>query len=338
MKVSIITVCKNSEKTIERTIQSVLSQTYSDIEYIIIDGNSDDRTKEIIHQYDNRIAQFTSEPDHGIYQAMNKGIRQATGEFLYFANSDDYLFDADVIQDLVNFVSHHPDCDLLYGDHEARFFAGDAAIYQPVGPEQMLEELICLGDQHLHQFTSFFKADLFNQIGPFSEAYKIASDYEWFLRALQNSSLNLYYYPRTISSYAHGGASGNIEALFAEVFDIQNKTALCQQELWLIKRLQKLQRSFIEKYDLLERTHKLSIARLHHIESVEAHVKSLEAKLAQLRSAPRLAQLEAEVETLRAQVSTLQSRISAMETSKFWKLRTAWFQLQRLMGIPTDRA
>ncbi len=334
MKVSIITVCKNSEKTIAKTIQAIFDQTYPNIEYLVIDGDSQDGTKEIIQQYRDRIAVFLSEPDNGIYQAMNRGITQASGDFLYFANADDYLFDASVIQDLVDFVLAHPDCNLVYGNHEARFASGDRAIYQPVLPEKMLEEMVCLGDDHFHQPTSFFRANLFQQVGLFNETYKIASDYEWFLRFLQDPTFKFCYLPRTIVSYAHGGASANIVQLFTEVFDIQNQNPLCSEPEWLIKRLNKLQTMFVEKYDLLERTNTLSLARLRHIEGAEDRIKTLERQLVQSQDK---SQTDAQIAKLQQENGDLQARIAAMETSKFWQLRSVWFQLKQKLGLPVDR-
>ncbi|MBF2073933.1 MAG: glycosyltransferase [Synechococcales cyanobacterium C42_A2020_086] len=342
MKVSIITVCKNAEETVERAIQSIVGQTYPAIEYIVVDGQSEDKTCSIIERYLNHITVFVSEPDSGVYQAMNKGIQLATGNWLYFVNADDYLFDATVIQDLVEFVSEHPGCDFVYGDHEARLTTGEASIYSPASPERMLEEMVTLGEC-LIQPACFFKADLFRQLGLFDETYRIAADYEWFARLLQTPDLQLCYYPRILISYAHGGLSGNIPALFQEVFAIQNSIPLYQQEPWLSRRMQKLQQSFIEKYDLLERTHHLSMARLRHIEALEPQVQALEAKvqaqafeIAQLKAATPAAALQTEVEALRSQTAALQDRIAAMETSKFWKLRHAWFQLKRRLGLPAD--
>ncbi|MBF2047640.1 MAG: glycosyltransferase [Leptolyngbya sp. IPPAS B-1204] len=344
MKVSIITVCKNSEHTLERAIQSVVHQTYSNIEYIVIDGGSTDSTKEIINRYLHQIAHFVSEADDGVYQAMNKGIRLASGDWIYFVNSDDYLFDNNVIQDLVDFISTYIDCNFIYGDHEARYTTGESNIHKPAPPEQMLEEMVSLGECMI-QPACFFQAELFRKLGLFNETYKIAADYEWFARLLQDSSLKLGYYPRTLVSYAHGGLSGNIPALFAEVFAIQNSIPLYQQEPWLSKRNQKLQQSFIEKYDLLERTHQLSIKRLHHIEAVEAHVKNLEqqiqileVKLAQTtaNTSSPVVQIQAELAALQNKAEALQNRITAMETSKFWQLRTAWFKLKRRIGLPAD--
>ncbi|GAB4375935.1 MAG: hypothetical protein Kow00121_22270 [Elainellaceae cyanobacterium] len=335
MKVSIITVCKNAEKTIARTIEAIAAQTYPNIEYIVIDGKSEDGTAAILEQYRDQITTLVSEADSGIYAAMNKGIALATGEFIYFANADDYLFDAEVIQDLVEFVKQHPDCDCVYGDHQARFVSGDTGIYQPVPPEQMLEEMICLGDNHLHQPTSFFRTTLFSTVGLFNESYRIASDYEWFLRFLQTPGLKLGYCPRTIVSYAHGGASSNIRALFTEVFDIQNETPICQEPAWLAKRIAKLQEMYVDKYDLLERTNQLSLARYADIQHREAQIAHLKAQLEQAR-VKKVEAMKTQIETLEAETERLNAEITAMKTSKFWKLRSTWFRLKQAIRLPVD--
>ncbi|MCY7282512.1 MAG: glycosyltransferase [Cyanobacteria bacterium CAN_BIN43] len=290
MKVSVITVCKNSEKTIERSIQSLMAQTYSQIEYIVIDGDSTDETKSIVSQYGDRVTHFISEPDNGIYSAMNKGIQLAAGKLLYFLNSDDYLFDANVIQDVVYFTAEHSEYDFIYGDHEARFNFGKSSIHKPASPNQILKEMVCLGECFI-QPASFFKAELFQRLGLFSEAYQIAADYEWFTRLLQDQTLQLGYYPRTLVSYAHGGASSHIRPLFEEVFAIQNQVPLYQEPEWLNQRLVELQKSFIDKYDRLEKTHQLSQKREQRIIYLESQEDSLQAQVSALRD---------ELETLKA--------------------------------------
>ena len=290
MKVSVITVCKNSEKTIERAIQSLVTQTYPHIEYIVIDGDSTDETKLIVERYGDRITHFISEPDNGIYSAMNKGIQLATGDLLYFLNSDDYLFDDNVIQDVIHFIAAHPEYDFIYGDHEARFNFGKSSIHRSAPPDQILKEMIYLGECFI-QPASFFKSNLFQKLGLFSEAYKIAGDYEWFARLLQDNTLHLGYYPRTIVSYAHGGASSHIRPLFEEVFAIQNQVPLYQEPEWINQRLVELQKSFIDKYDRLEKTHQLSQKREQRIIYLESQEDSLQAQVSALRD---------ELETLKA--------------------------------------
>jgi len=102
MKVSIITVSYNSENTIEDTIQSVLGQSYSDIEYIIVDGASEDGTMEVVREYKNKVDKVVSKPDKGLYHAMNKGIRMATGDIVGTLNSDDFYASDEVVKKVVN--------------------------------------------------------------------------------------------------------------------------------------------------------------------------------------------------------------------------------------------
>ena len=116
MKVSIITVCYNRVKTIKKAIQSVLDQDYKDIEYIIIDGNSKDGTQQVIEKYQNQIAQYISEPDKGMYDAINKGLAMATGDLVGLLHSDDELYDTNVISKVVAAFEQNITLDAVYGD------------------------------------------------------------------------------------------------------------------------------------------------------------------------------------------------------------------------------
>ena len=115
-KVSIITVCYNSEKTIEETIQSVIAQDYSNIEYIIIDGCSSDNTMQIAEKYSGSISKKFSEPDKGLYDAMNKGINAATGDIIGILNSDDIFYTNSIISDIVNLFDRDVTIDAVYGN------------------------------------------------------------------------------------------------------------------------------------------------------------------------------------------------------------------------------
>jgi len=324
--ISVITVCRNAEDTIEQTIQGIISQTYPQIEYIVIDGASSDRTLDLIKRYKDHITTIISEPDDGIYQAMNKGIRLATGDWLYFANADDYLFGSGAIADVAAFIAEHSDCDFVYGDHETRFPWGKRSTYSPAPPDEALEQLISLGNCFI-QPASFFKADLFNTIGLFNEHYRIASDYEWFCKMLSNPDIRVCYLPRIIVSYYQGGLSSDIRPLFEEVFAIQDSLPVYQQPSWLEKRMQSLQESFIDKYDRLEKSNRLSVKRLRRIEELDpiaARVPGLEDRIKVLTM------------DYEQQISALNTRIAAMESSKFWQLRAAWFRLKEKLGLPVD--
>lgn len=113
MKISVITVCYNAASTLERTIRSVLEQSYPNIEYIVIDGNSTDGTCEIIKRYSDRVSKFISEPDRGIYDAMNKGIALAEGDYINFMNAGDVFSSPDAIRDVVELADKN--ADVIYG-------------------------------------------------------------------------------------------------------------------------------------------------------------------------------------------------------------------------------
>ena len=267
LKISIITICRNAAETIEATLNAVAAQTYPNIEYIVVDGGSDDDTLAVCDRYSSIITTLISEPDDGIYNAMNKGIGLATGDFLYFANADDYLFNPNVVQNVVDFIQANPKGDVVYGSHEARFpgTGVPASIHTPTSPDQMLDAIICFKGGCLLQPATFFRRIVFDQVGLFSEDYGIASDYKWFLEALQNNTVTFSHCPLTIVSYAHGGRSGDIRPLFQEIFDIQAKNAMCQQPEWVEKRAIALQQDFINKYAELQTLKVLAERRDRHL-------------------------------------------------------------------------
>ena len=118
MKLSVITVSFNARDVIRQTLASVTGQTYSDLEYIVIDGGSTDGTQAVIGEYTARIARFVSEPDGGIYFGMNKGIAAATGDFVLFLNAGDRFADERVLEDVAAFIGAHPGADAVFGDSE----------------------------------------------------------------------------------------------------------------------------------------------------------------------------------------------------------------------------
>jgi len=273
IKVSVITVCRNSVQFIEQAMQSVLSQTYPNIEYLVVDGASEDGTQEIVERYRDRLAKFVSEPDGGLYEAMNKGIQWATGDVLYFLNSDDYLVDRQVIADVVAYFQTHSNCDFLYGDVEARSVNGDLTHHQPLPPAQFIRALICLKNCPI-QPACFFKRDLFAQLGLFATQYQIAADYDWFVRLIDENGirpdLKICYYPRTIVSYYGGGLSSDGQRVFKEVFAIQNQTPIFQTPSLMNHRVEELQANLIDQHEFLKAAQELCDRRLALIQNLEA--------------------------------------------------------------------
>lgn len=176
MKISIITVCLNSAKTIEKTIQSVISQSCSDLEYIIIDGGSTDETTSIIKKYESYITYWVSEKDNGIYDAMNKGIANATGEMIAFLNSDDWYEDDALEKAESYFEQYHP---MILTGKINTLQKGVWKEYR--GEFDETEENIRIGMTYRHPAT-FVRKELFDRFGVFDTRYKIAADYEWMLR------------------------------------------------------------------------------------------------------------------------------------------------------------
>ncbi|MFC1669665.1 glycosyltransferase family 2 protein [Spirochaetota bacterium] len=196
-KLSIITVSKNAGDTIEKTIQSVINQTYKNIEYIIIDGASTDNTIEIINKYIGEITKFISEPDEGIYDGMNKGIDYSTGDWIYFLGADDILFSNDIIEKVfrLSFVDEN---DIVYGDVK---FKHSGIIYDGYFDiKKLTRQNIC------HQ-AIFTKRKLFDQMDKFNLSYKVLADWNFNLRCMSNPEIKCAYVDLVISEYNERGYS-----------------------------------------------------------------------------------------------------------------------------------
>ena len=223
MKISIITVVYNNHKTIETAIQSVLGQRYPDVEYIIIDGQSTDGTQEVIKSYGNAISKFISEPDSGIYDAMNKGIQQCTGDVIGILNSDDVYADAEVLPAVMNAFMADEQLDLLYGD---------LVYVKSNDVEQVVRKWTSapyysrfFEDGHVPPHPSLFiKRSVYDQVGLFNLEMRLAADYEFMLRLFKLHSYQSKYLNRLLVKMRLGGATnasiknivqGNLEILRA---------------------------------------------------------------------------------------------------------------------------
>lgn len=205
MKVSIITVCFNSAETIEDSILSVLSQDYKNIEYIVVDGSSSDGTLDILTKYRSQIHKYISEPDDGIYDAMNKGLKIATGEIVGFLNSGDFYTNQNVITEIAEAIKDNS-VDCCYGDLEyvACHDVGKVVRMwrsRPYTPGLFREGF------HPPHLTFFAKKQLFEKYGYFNLDFDIAADYELMLRFMERHDAKSCYIPHVLVKMRNGGTS-----------------------------------------------------------------------------------------------------------------------------------
>lgn len=221
MKISIITVTFNSRKTIRDTIDSVFSQTYEDIEYIVKDGGSKDDTLDICREYEPKFGgrmKIISEPDEGIYDAMNKGIEIATGDIVGILNSDDLLFDNHVISDMVHTFSEY--CvDCIYGD--LVFVKADNIndLVRSWLGSQYLKGVFSKGWAPAHP-TFYVKKECYDRFGLYDTSMKVSADFDLMMRFLAKYEISNKYMRRNIVKMRYGGEStGSIKSIY-----IGNKT------------------------------------------------------------------------------------------------------------------
>lgn len=209
MKVSIITSCFNREKTIRDSMESVFAQDYPDIEYIIVDGASNDRSVSIINEYKDRLSLFISEPDKGMYEGINKGVRQATGDIVGLLHSDDVLYASDTISHVVE-CFEKTGADLVYGnglfvDYNNMDKIIRRWISGPYSPHKVKR-----GWLPLHP-TVYIRRNCFEQIGYYDESFKIAADSDFLVRYLYKNRLKVSFLNKYIVRMRMGGASTSVD-------------------------------------------------------------------------------------------------------------------------------
>lgn len=205
LKVSIITTTFNSAKTIEDTIKSVLSQTYPNIEYIIVDGNSNDGTQEIVKKYGNRIYKFVSEKDRGIYDGMNKGYELATGEIIGQINADDLYASNDIIETVVN-KFEETKVDACWGDLQYVDELRTSKIIRDWKSSEYREGKFRKGWMPPHP-TFFARKEVYEKFGTFRSDMGTAADYELMLRLLEKNKIKSCHIPKIMVKMRQGGAS-----------------------------------------------------------------------------------------------------------------------------------
>ena len=206
LKISIITVSYNSEKTIRDTIESVLAQTYLNVEYIVIDGGSKDNTMGIVGEYAASIATILSEPDRGIYDAMNKGIALATGDVIGILNSDDFYESPTSLESVAAAFRLNPESALVFGD----------VVF--VNPEDLQRVTRVYSASHFRSWKlrfgwmpphpgTFVRKEAYTDVGAYSMLYAISADYEMFVRLLLIKKLRFSHIDKVLIRMRSGGVS-----------------------------------------------------------------------------------------------------------------------------------
>ena len=204
MKVSIITITYNAQNTIFNSLNSVFSQSYKNIEHIIVDGGSKDNTVKICKEF-NHISKIVSEPDKGIYDAFNKGLKTATGGIIGFLNADDVFYNEKVIEDLVNgFLNNKT--DIIYGNLD--YVNKEGKVVRNWISKSYKKGLFNKGWAPAHP-TFYCKKEVYDQLGGYNDSFKIAGDFELYLRFLEVNKVSSYYLNKKLVKMLVGGISNS---------------------------------------------------------------------------------------------------------------------------------
>jgi glycosyltransferase involved in cell wall biosynthesis len=258
-KISVITVNYNDKVGLKKTIDSVINQTFNGYEFIVVDGNSTDGGKEVIEEYKDQIDFWFSEPDNGIYHAMNKGIKVAKGEFIIFMNSGDTFTNEKVLEEVQ--VDLTLEFDLFYGDYNR---VKPGSIRTKTYPEKLSFSFFYTGSLS-HQST-FIRKSLFDTIFLYNEDYKIASDWEFFVYAICYKNVPYKYLNKTISDFDFTGISS--VAQFKDVAREERRITL-----------EKYFPTFVEDYALVSEFKSKRMQQVLHIQHYPIAWKFLKAVL-----------------------------------------------------------
>ncbi len=243
VKLSIITINYNNAAGLNKTLNSVVSQKNIEFEYLVIDGGSSDGSLAMIKTNESQINYWVSEPDKGIYDAMNKGIVKATGEYCLFLNSGDYLVDDTILSKV---FSGHAEADILYG--EILFDFGNKGKKMQERPSRL--STFHLFHDNIWHPASFIRRSLFTSIGLYNSSFKIAADYDFFLHAIGIKKVSTCYLPYVISVYDTTGLSTKPENTIQVAFERKeiHKKYFQTEEIEYYENLRKYKFSFLAKW------------------------------------------------------------------------------------------
>lgn len=235
---SIVTPNRNGGQFLGLTIDSVLSQTGCSVEQIIIDGASTDRSLEVIQSYSDRLAYWVSEPDQGMYDAINKGLLKAKGDIIAYLNSDDYYYPG-TLNYVTSYFQSNPHVDLIYGDLDIVDEHG-RILFRQSYPSFHLPTFLAMGYATIGQPAAFWRKSLLDKIGLFDNSFKMASDFDFFARA--GAAGHIVHVPKTLAAFRiHQGSmtSRQNDVSKQEVAEIHKR--YLDPSNWLTNRLRRLQ-------------------------------------------------------------------------------------------------
>jgi len=218
MKISIITVVWNNNETIKYAIDSVLNQTYKDIEYIVVDGASTDGTVEVVKSYGGKITKFISEKDNGLYDAMNKGISLATGNIVGILNSDDFYVDNNVVKQVVREFNNRG-VDSVFADLVYISSSNINKVVRYFDSGQFKPSLFSYGLMPAHP-TFFVKKSIYEKYGNFHTNFKNAADFDLLARFICTNKITYHYIDKVIVKMRLGGASTSFSSIWTNNIEI----------------------------------------------------------------------------------------------------------------------
>lgn len=225
MKISVITVCYNCVDTIEKTINSVISQNYKELEYIVIDGNSNDGTLEILRKYSDKICKVISERDNGIYDAINKGLKIASGDIISLLHGNDIFVDNFCLKKIADEFNKDKKLDLVISDLAFKNNFGSKKITRYYKAKDFKPWMIRIGYSPPH-LSSFFKLSVIKQLGFYNKNFKIAGDFDFFVKAFLIKKINYKIINECLVFMSTGGLSGNLRSYFISSKEINNSLKL----------------------------------------------------------------------------------------------------------------
>lgn len=205
MRVTVLTACYNAAATLERTIASVVEQDYPDVEFVIVDGCSKDETWSIVQRHRDVIDIAIQEPDDGVYDALNKGIRASSGDVILVLGADDYLIAADVLSRVTQAFAGHPEADVVYGDYVRE----NGTVRVPRRHPTYLTKYSFFRRNVLCHQAMFCRRRAFDTVGLFDTSLRICSDHDWNIRAFGIEQVPYFHLPEMVSVYSDGGLSAS---------------------------------------------------------------------------------------------------------------------------------